>query len=206
MLIAHLVPGYFAVAKSQKTWSPKWNRYQRVALWGAGVGSTFLPDADVIYNALFRSFINHRTLWTHSLFVYLGFGLAWLILHLVNRQPFLRTIAALVAIGGISHLALDVIAHGTPLLYPLSMMIFGAAPRRVVEGGFWAYLTDPIFLLEPLFLGVAVIYWTEHQPILSARQRKGLRLVVIVGTVLFVGAFVLCLPMLQRAVLPLLPK
>ena len=36
----------------------------------------------------------------------------------------------LIAIGGISHLALDVVAHRTPLLYPVSLHMFGFAPSR----------------------------------------------------------------------------
>jgi hypothetical protein len=200
-----LVPGYFAVAESQKTWNPQWNRYQRATLWAAGIGSTFVPDLDVVYNALFRNFFNHSTLWTHSLLVYLALGLLWLVLHGTKRWPYLKTLAGLIAIGGASHLALDVIAHGTPLLYPLSMTIFGAAPQRVIDGGVWAYLTDPVFLLEPLLLGVAAIHWTYQQRILSPRQGRGARLVIIIGTILFMVAFILCIPILQEAVLPFLP-
>jgi len=75
MLIAHLVPGYFAADHSQKTWPAEWSNNQRRWLWTAALVSTFAPDMDVIYNALFRGFINHSWLWTHSLFLHLGVGL-----------------------------------------------------------------------------------------------------------------------------------
>ncbi len=71
MLLAHLVPGYFAAALTQPHWDPKWNTTRRVILWGVALGSTAIPDVDVVYNTTFRGFINHSTLWTHSIFVYL---------------------------------------------------------------------------------------------------------------------------------------
>ena len=82
-------------------------------LWGAALGSTILPDTDVFYNVLFRGFINHSVLWTHSLFVYLTIGLVWLLLSKMGRWPYLQMLIGLTAIGGLSHLVLDVIAHGT---------------------------------------------------------------------------------------------
>lgn len=158
MLAAHLVPGYFAAVKSQSTWKPEWSKL-RAILWVVALGSTVAPDLDVIYNALFRGFFNHSTLWTHSVFVYLGFGLLWFTLRALKRFPYLRTLVGLITVGGLSHLLLDVIAHGTPLLYPVSIVVFGVAPERVVEGGIWAYLTDPVFLLEPLLFSIALVHW-----------------------------------------------
>ena len=200
MLVAHLVPGYFAAAKSQPQWSPKWSTNQRILLWVTALGSTVAPDLDVIYNALFRGFINHSVLWTHSLFVYLGIGLIWWLLNHVHRWSYLRTLIGLVVIGGLSHLVLDVISHGTPLLYPLSMMMFGAAPEHVVEIGFWAYVTDPIFLLEPLLLTLAAMHWSISQKSKSTRFRKLAVVVLLSGLVLFSGVFLLSLPILQSAV------
>jgi hypothetical protein len=163
MLIAHLVPGYLAATASSSTWSPEWTKEQRTLLWAAALGSTVLPDVDVIYNWLWRGFFNHSTLWTHSLWIYLGLGLMWLVLRAVNRGRYVRTLIGLAALGGLSHLALDVIAHGTPLFYPVSMLVFGIAPARVVEGGIRAYLTDLIALLEPLLIGGAVLHGLRHR-------------------------------------------
>ena len=204
MLAAHLVPGYFAAAKSQSSWKPDWNKTQRVMLWATTLGSTVVPDLDVVYNALFRGFFNHSTLWTHSIFVYLGFGLVWLILHITKRWAYIETLTGLVAVGGLSHLVLDIIAHGTPMLYPVSMMIFGIAPQRVIEGGVWAYLTDPIFLLEPLLFSIAIIHWTHHQD-MTPYLKKVVFAATISGLLMFTIVFALSLPTLQRAVLPLLP-
>jgi len=158
MLFAHLAPGYVAAATSRSTWKPEWTAGQRALLWAAALGSTIAPDLDVVYNLLVRGSFYHSTLWTHSIFVYLGIGLLWLVLRVSKCRPYLRTSIGLATIGGLSHLALDVIAHGTPLLYPVSMVMVGAAPARVVQGGVQAYLTDPIFLLEPLLLGAAAVY------------------------------------------------
>lgn len=162
MLVAHLVPGYFAVVQSQPRWRSGWSAGQRTLLWAVALGSTIAPDLDVIYNVLFRGFINHSVLWTHSLLTHLIILLAWGVLQRIGRWPFLQTMMRLITIGGLSHLLLDVIVHGTPLLYPFSMTMFGIPPTRVVEGGFWAYLTDPIFLFEPCLLTLAATHWVKH--------------------------------------------
>jgi hypothetical protein len=101
MLIAHLVPGYFAAVCSRPGWKTGWNKGQRVLLWIAALGSTALPDIDIIYNALLRGFINHSTLWTHSLIPHSVIGLGWLILRYVKRWPFLQMLAGLTAVGGL---------------------------------------------------------------------------------------------------------
>lgn len=203
MLAAHLVPGYFVAAKSQSSWKHEWNRTKRVTLWVIALGSTIAPDLDVVYNALFRGFFNHSTLWTHSIFVYLSFGLIWLILHFTKRWTYIETLIGLVVVGGLSHLALDIIAHGTPMLYPASMMMIGIAPQRVIEGGVWAYLTDPIFLLEPLLFSTVIIHWTHHQD-MTAYLKKIIFAATVSGLLMFTIVFVLLLPILQREVLPLL--
>lgn len=202
MLAAHLVPGYFASVKSRSTWKPKWSNKQRALLWATALGSTIVPDMDVVYNALFRGFFNHSTLWTHSLFVYLVIELAWLVLSTLKRWPYLKTLAGLIAFGGFSHLTLDAITHGTPLLYPISMKVFGIAPDRVIEGGIWAYLTDPIFLLEPILFSIAIVHWVLHWNIVPWFQRLILA-TAIGGLILFTVTFVLLLPELQGAVVPL---
>jgi len=202
VLAAHLVPGYLAAAESQSSWKPAWSKPQRLLLWITALGSTVVPDLDVLYNAVFRGFFNHSTLWTHSVFVYLGFGLLWGLLRALKRCSYLRTLAGLVAIGGFSHLVLDVVAHGTPLLYPVSMMVFGIAPARVVEGGVWAYLTDPVFLLEPLLFATAIVHWAYRHQITPWRRRQIL-IVTVAGVALFSIAFLMALPRLQRAVSPM---
>ena len=131
MLLAHLVPGYFAAATSRSTWKSEWTDVQRILLWATALGSTVAPDLDVAYHALVRGFLNHSTLWTHSVFVYLGFGLVWFVLHTSSRWHYLRSWVGLAALGGFSHLVLDVVAHGTPSLYPAASMVgFGIAPAR----------------------------------------------------------------------------
>ena len=202
MLLAHLVPGYFAASVSRPTWDTNWTPSQRALRWAAALGSTVVPDLDVAYNALFRGFFNHSTLWTHSAFVYLGIGLVWLMLYVAHRGSYVRTLAGLAALGGLSHLTLNVVAHSTPLLYPASMVVRGVAPARVVEGGVWAYLTDPIFVLEPLLLGVAIVHWALRQPI-APRARKLVVATALCGMLLFVGCFVAVVPALQGAVAPL---
>jgi len=203
MLAAHLVPGYFAAAKSQSTWKSEWSGKQRALLWAVALGSTFAPDWDVVRNVLFRGFFNHSVLWTHSIFVYLGFGLLWLMLHFLKRWPYLKTAVGLITVEGFSHLILDVIAHGTPLLYPVSMMVFGIAPTRVVEGGFLAYITDPIFLLEPLLFSIAIIHWVRQQN-MAPRLERLILATTISGVALFAAIFTLLLPNLQSAIAPLI--
>jgi hypothetical protein len=199
MLVAHIVPGYFAAAKSQSHWKPEWGRGQRALLWATALASTVVPDLDVVYNALFRGFFNHSTLWTHSLFVYLGIGLLWWVLRHVERCSYLRTLMGLVAVGGLSHLALDVIAHGTPLLYPVSMVMIGIAPARVVEGGVWAYVTDPIFLLEPLAMTLAFVHGALSRETTSRFRRFAVTAAIGI-LILFVVVFLSSLPDLQKVV------
>ena len=163
MLLAHLVPGYFAAALSQPRWQSHWRTEQRALLWAVALGSTFAPDLDVIYNLLFRGFINHSLLWTHSLWPQLSLGVLWWLLWRTGRWPYLQTLLWLAVIGGLSHLVLDVIVHGTPLFYPLSLAMIGYPPARVVVGGFWAYITDPIFLGEPLLWTLLIIHWGWKQ-------------------------------------------
>ncbi len=199
MLVAHLVPGYFAVVKSRQSWKPEWNKSQHTLLWTVAFGSTVAPDLDVIYNALFRGFVNHSTLWTHSLIPYLGIGLIWWGLRYVKKWSFLQTLVGLIVVGGLSHLVLDVIAHGTPLLYPFSLRMFGAPPVRVVEGGIWAYLTDPIFLLEPLAFTLLLWHWISDQDF-TVKIRTAAQVLLLVSFVSFTVIFLWLLPDMQAAV------
>ncbi len=165
-------------------------------LWAVALGSTAAPDLDVIYNTLFRGFVNHSTLWTHSLFLCLCLAGFWLILRYNGLWPFVRTAVGLAAFGWFSHLVLDVISHGTPLFYPFSMVFVGSPPARVVEGGFWMYITDPIFLLEPVLLSVMAVHWlwTRAWPV---RLRQSLIASAICLLIVFVGSFIWWLPALQ---------
>jgi len=196
MLFAHFVPGYFAAELSKPYWNPKWSTPRRVLLWGAALGSTALPDTDVVYNAFFNGFINRSTLWTHSIFVYGIFGALWFGMYITHHREFLRLICGLIALGGLSHILLDVVSHGTPFLFPVSNAFVSLAPRRVMIGGFWAYITDPIFLLEPLLIGFTLAYFIWH-----LHATKPLRLVGV-GTVITMWLaislwFMVSLPLLQ---------
>jgi hypothetical protein len=133
MLVAHLVPGYAAAVASRSRWPDEWNRAQRAGLWIAAFSSTAVPDFDVIMNILAGRGAYHSVLWTQIL-------------------------TGLIAIGGLSHLMLDVIAHSTPLFYPFSMRMIGFVPRS------GSYLTHPVALLEPIMIGLAVWHWwrTRH--------------------------------------------
>ncbi len=199
MLLAHLAPGYFAAVRSRPSWNTQWNSPRRVLLWAVALGSTAAPDLDVIYNSLFRGFINHSTLWTHSLFLCLFLGFIWWILSYNKKWLFLQTCIGLAAFGWFSHLVLDLFSHGTTLFYPFSMLfVGGVAPARVVQGGLWAYITDPIFLFEPLLLSLVIIHWawTQNWPV---RKRKLLVATTVIGLILFGIVFILSLGYLQAA-------
>lgn len=197
MLVAHLVPGYFAAAKSQSNWKPEWSRTQRVALWIVALGSTAVPDLDVIYNALFRGFFNHSTLWTHSLFPYLDILFLWWLLRSIGRWPYLQTMTGMLTLGGLSHLVLDVVSHSTPLLYPFSLQMFGTQSLRVQDGGLWAYLTDPIFLMEPLLITLAIGHWIVQHCKATPKLKKIVLIGLVSGLAVFTFAFLLLLPILQ---------
>jgi uncharacterized membrane protein len=156
-----------------------------------------VPDLDVIYNALFRGFFNHSTLWTHSLFPYLGLLFVWWLLRRIGRWPYLQTMIGLLTLGGLSHLVLDVVSHSTPLLYPFSLQMFGAPSSRVLEGGLWAYLTDPIFLMEPFLITLAVGHWIAQHRKVTPKLKKIMLIGLVSGLAVFTLAFLLLLPILQ---------
>jgi hypothetical protein len=158
MLIAHLVPGYAAAVFTRSHWNAEWTCTHRAGLWIAALGSTFAPDLDVIYNIITRGIVNHNVLWTHSLFLHGGIALIWLILRRTKRWHYGQFVVGLVAWGGLSHLALDMIAHNTPIFYPLSLRMIGIAPQSIVEGGFRAYLTHPLILVELALIVVMVAH------------------------------------------------
>lgn len=199
MLIAHVVPGYFAALESRGRWRPEWGKRRRTLLWLVAFGSTIAPDLDVVYNALFRGFINHSILWTHSLFAYLSVLLVFRLLKQVKRWPYVQMLTWLTVMGGLSHLLLDVISHGTPLLYPVSLAMFGMPPARVVQVGLWAYVTDPIFLFEPCLLGLGAMHWIRHHVHNQQAQRVCL-VVLTVGLGIFMVSFVLLLPVFRGAI------
>ena len=199
MLAAHLVPGYFAAVKSQSHWKPEWDKKQRTVLWIVALGSTIAPDLDVVYNALFRGFFNHSTLWTHSIFVHLAICLGWWLLGRSKRWPCLHTLAGLVVAGGLSHLVLDVVSHSTPLFYPLSLYMVGAPPMRVLQGGALGYITDPIFLAEPVLLALPAAHWIiSRQP--TPQVMKLALLGLVGGVIVFAAIFLLLLPTLQSII------
>jgi hypothetical protein len=200
MLIAHLVPGYFAAVKSQPNWHLQWSQKQRIALWLVALGSTVAPDLDVIYNFLFRGFFGHTILWTHSIFPYLGLVLVWWAMRRIGQWPYLQTMIGLIAIGGWSHLLLDVVAHSTPLLYPFSMFMVGAPSEHVLKGRVWGYLTDPIFLLEPLLIAFAVGHWVTQRSQATPRLKKAAIFGLAGGCAVFSIGFWFLLPTLQGAV------
>lgn len=89
----------------------------------------------------------------------MGLVLIWWLMRRSGNRPYLQTMIGLIAIGALSHLLLDVVAHSTPLLYPFSMIMVGAPSEHVLNGRVWGYFTDPIFLLEPLLIAFAVGHW-----------------------------------------------
>lgn len=196
MLIAHLVPGYFIGVNAQKNWGDSWTSTQRRILWTVAFAGTFLADTDVIVNILFHGIFNHSTLLTHSLFPVLMFTLLSAICKYILRIPYISTALSLLALSWLSHLFLDALVHKTPLLYPLSSAMIGYAPPRVYAGGFWYYLTDPIFLLEPLLIMIAIGHWLYHR--IDTIKTRRLMLSGLVGCYLiFATGFLFALPYLQ---------
>ncbi len=136
---------YFAVMASQPHWRAGWSKEQRVMLWVVAFCSTFAPDLDVIYNWLFRGFFNHSVLWTHSIFLHLGICLCWWLLRRSGRWPYVQVLLGLAAIGGLSHLALDVVSHA----HLCSIRSLGHSSehhqREFFSACFWATSLTPFF-------------------------------------------------------------
>jgi hypothetical protein len=198
MLVGHLVPAYFAIVTYVPEWNSAWSRLRRVALYVAAYASTVTPDFDVICNAIFRGIFGHTYLWTHSLFLHLGVAIIWWMLRRIGCWPYLQTMIGLIAVGGLSHLALDVVAHSTPLLYPVSMYMFGAPSGRVMRGGLCNYLTDPIVLLELAVIAVAVAHWIGSLSNITPRLKKVVIVGLASGLLIFAVVFLYWLPALQR--------
>lgn len=158
MLIAHAVSAYFAVKLTQTQWDEDWSQAQRWLLASIAVGSTILPDADVVYNIVVRGFANHSLLGTHSIWLYSIFMLSAIICKLA-KWHYLAWCLGFIALGGYSHILLDAIVHNTPLFYPLSMQMVGTAPQSIVEGGTPVYIRHPLFLLEIALWGAVLLHW-----------------------------------------------
>lgn len=91
-------------------------------------------------------------------FPYIDLLLVRRLLRCFGLWPYLQTMLGLAALGGLSHVALDLMAHGTPLFYPLTML--GAGPPPPTDTGItrvWNYIRRPVSLLEGLML--AVFLW-----------------------------------------------
>lgn len=197
MLVGHLAPAYFAVVASRPHWKPEWTKEQRAALWIVAFGSTVAPDWDVIYNTLFRGFCGHTVLWTHSIFPYCGLVLVWWLLRRPGRWPYLQMMVGLMAIGGLSHLVLDVVAHSTPLLYPFSLHMFGIPSPHVVSPGLWYYFTDPVLLAEAVLIAGAIVHWMAGHRVTLLRVRKMALVGLFSGLVVLSVLFLWVLPKIQ---------
>ena len=199
MLVAHFVPGYFAAVMSQPHWEAEWSNRQRVALWVAALGSAVAPDLGTIVNVAWPGTIsNDYLLWTHSIFSYLGLLLIWTVLRLLGVWPYFRTMLGLVAVGGLSHVLLDIAAHSTRFLYPLSMELLGAPPQHVLLYGVRGYLTRPTFLLEPLLIALTVAHWTWRHPRATPLVKYVVCCALACGCIAFCLAFLYYMPALQR--------
>lgn len=202
MLLAHIAPAYFAVEVSKSSWSLEWGPWQRATLWIVAVSSTIAPDTDVIVNVVTKGFAGHSTLWTHSVFPYLILALGYAMLKHAKIAPFLSICIGLMVVGGLSHLVLDVIAHGTPLLYPISPAMFGFPPSSVVEGGLVAYLTHPILLIELVLVGLAAAHWIANRGVSRRSRNIGL---AVLFTCIGIAAltYIVLLPFLKNAIVEL---
>lgn len=171
LLVSDLVPGYVAVMRSHAHWKPEWSQKQRAALWISALGSTAAPDLHVMYNTVFQGFCGHTILLTYNVLHYVGLALIWWLLRRTGRVPYVRTMTGLIAAGGLSHVFLNVVAHGTSLLYSPSMHGFGSSWLRMLERGLIPYLKDPVFLLEPFLIGLAVARWLTRRDLFSGMAR-----------------------------------
>lgn len=197
MLVAHVVPGYCIAAHTVQGNQRRWSPAQQALVWLVGLGAAIAPDADIIYNALLHGFIKHSILWPHSVFPYLGLLGIWLVGRAKRADSYLLALLGVFIAGNLSHLLLDAISHGTPLLYPLTLHMFGAPSTRILYGGARAYLTDPLFLLEPALLSAAAVHWLAHH----VDDRRLLRLaqgLVVALWLVFCSAFLAFLPALRQ--------
>ena len=55
---------------------------------------------------------------------------------------------------------------------------------RVLEGGFWAYITDPIFIAEPFLFTLALADWITQRKI-----KPQLKSALLIGLVSAFGVF-----------------
>jgi hypothetical protein len=83
-------------------------------------------------------------------------------------------------------------------MYPLSLQMFGAPSSRVLEGGLWAYLTDPIFLLEPFLITLAAGHWIVQYGQATPQFKKRVLVGLAGGLAVFTFAFLLLLPALRQ--------
>jgi membrane-bound metal-dependent hydrolase YbcI (DUF457 family) len=137
-------------------------------------------------------------LYTHSLFVHLVPAVVALLCWFF-RWKYPAVLCGVIAVGGLSHLLLDVIAHNTPLFYPLSRQMIGSAPPAIAIGGTSNYLAHPLFLLEPFLLMLVAVHWVYSRD-WPPQQRAWILALVIGGWLLFTLSFWLMQPIMPRIV------
>jgi hypothetical protein len=162
MLVGHLAPVGPIAAAVARRWDSKWSPWTRTLPWvGAAAGCVF-PDLDVISNVLLNGRLLHLYYLPHSVLPYLPLlFLGWLLVRSRRARPAGWTVVAF-SLGVLSHLALDVVSHGTVLFYPLWNGLVGWTFPWTGGHVLQAYFQSPNFWLEPGVLLAAALWWLRR--------------------------------------------
>lgn len=172
MTIGHLAPFGPIAATAERHWRPAWPRWTRALPWAAALAGCLFPDLDVVANVLLTGRLLHMYYLPHSVLPYLPVvALGWLLSRWQRTRIAGLTVLTFGA-SNISHLLLDVVSHGTTLLYPLWPGLVGwTYPARTGESVFVAYLRSPNVLLEVGVLIAAAAWWLRRHA--RVRRRVG---------------------------------
>ncbi len=161
MIIGHLAPiGPIAAAAERRCRRQlEQARWLRLVLWGAALGGSIFPDLDIIVNLLFRGAPHHLFYLPHSLLLYLPLlPLGWALTRWRHRSWIGWAILTF-ASGVFTHLLLDVISHGTVLLYPLWKGLVGWAYPPVNRLTLGIFVDYPNLFFEPAVTLAGLAWW-----------------------------------------------
>jgi hypothetical protein len=80
------------------------------------------------------------------------------------------------------------------------MLMVGAPSKHVLDYGLWGYLTDPVFLLEPFIIALAVAHWGANHLRVEPHLKKAALLGLAGGLIAFSLIFLSWLQTLQPLV------
>lgn len=157
MIIAHGPLGYLLAYSTRRWWQDKLTAQQRnVVYLVAFIGGIF-PDADLFYYYLVDSTVSHRQLLPHSAVPYVLLILLGIVfLFVLPKLRFYAWLILAFSVGGLSHLAADMLVGMAAVFNPLSLEMYGLVSNAWYrDSWFMRYNLVTNFTLEFMIIMIA---------------------------------------------------